>query len=208
MELTAWLSLAAICAMGAMSPGPSLAVVLRYSLFQSAKHGIVASLSHGFGVGIYACLALLGLSGLIQQSPLLYQTLVYGGAAYLAWMGIKILRSQSQGLQVVDDLATTSYWQAAKDGFAIAFLNPKLAIFFVALFSQFIEPEKMTLSVGLIMCVTVLTIDAMWYFVVSVISATARDKFDLTAKRSGIDKLLGVAFILLAIRVVYEALGL
>ncbi|ODB42017.1 transporter [Pseudoalteromonas sp. BMB] len=206
MELTAWLSLAAICAFGAMSPGPSLAVVLRYSLFHSAKHGIVASLAHGLGVGIYACLAILGLSGLIHQFPIVYQFLVYGGAAYLAWMGIKILMSKSQGLAVSQSQAATSYGKAAQDGFAIAFLNPKLAIFFVALFSQFIDPEKMTLTVGFIMCITVLTIDALWYFIVSILSASARDKFDLTAKRAVIDKILGCAFLLLAMRVIYQSL--
>ncbi|WP_440056917.1 LysE family translocator (plasmid) [Pseudoalteromonas sp. T1lg65] len=207
MELTTWLSLAAICAMGAMSPGPSLAVVLRYSLFHSALHGIVASLSHGLGVGIYASLAILGLSSLINQFPLLYQIMVYGGAAYLAWIGYKVLSSKSEGLQVSQLNEATSYWQAARDGFAIAFLNPKLAIFFVALFSQFIDPEAMTLSIGIIMCVTVLVIDSTWYFVVSVLSASARERFDLTAKRTLIDKLLGVAFLLLAARVLYQAIS-
>lgn len=206
MELTAWLSLAAICAFGAMSPGPSLAVVLRYSLFHSAKHGIVASLSHGVGVGIYASLAILGLSGLIHQFPIIYQFLVYGGAAYLAWMGIKILTSKSEGLSVSNADGASSYRKAAQDGFAIAFLNPKLAIFFVALFSQFIDPEKMTLFVGFVMCITVLTIDALWYFFCLGGQCSARDKFDLTAKRAVIDKILGCAFLLLAIRVIYQSL--
>ncbi|KAF7764235.1 hypothetical protein PCIT_b0177 [Pseudoalteromonas citrea] len=202
MELSTWLSLAFICVVGAMSPGPSLAVVLRHSLYNSATHGIVASVSHGLGVGLYAGLSLLGLASIINHFPLLYMALVYGGAAYLAYMGIRILMSQSSALEVSEHHSSHSYRQAAQDGFAIAFLNPKLAIFFVALFSQFIDPEVMTLAVGFIMCATVLVIDTMWYFIVSIGSAKARDKFDLTKKQTFIDKILGVAFLLLALRVV------
>ncbi|AZZ95662.1 LysE family translocator [Pseudoalteromonas sp. R3] len=204
MELTAWLSLAFICCVGAMSPGPSLAVVLRYSLYHSAQHGIVASLSHGLGVGIYASLSLLGLASLIEQFPLVYQGLVYAGAVYLAYMGYKILSSNSSGIKVAKEHDAKSYLAAAKDGFAIAFLNPKLAIFFLALFSQFIDPETLTLQTAVIMCMTVLVIDALWYFFVSVVTASARERFDLTAKQAIIDKLLGCAFLLLAARVVYQ----
>lgn len=203
MELTTWFSLAIICIIGAMSPGPSLAVVLRHSLYNSAGHGIIASVAHGVGVGLYAALSLAGLASLITHFPIVFQTLVYAGAAYLAYMGCKILTSQSSGLDV-SRANTTSYKQAAQDGFAIAFLNPKLAIFFIALFSQFIEPGSMTLFVAILMCGTVLSIDTLWYFFVSVVSAKASEKFDLTKRQAVIDKLLGVAFLLLATRVLYQ----
>jgi len=203
VELTTWLSLATICVIGAMSPGPSLAVVLRHSLYNSASHGIAASIAHGFGVGIYAALSIAGLASLITHFPIVFQTLVYAGAAYLAYMGVKILTSQSGELDVTK-ASETSYRQAAQDGFAIAFLNPKLAIFFIALFSQFINPESMTPLIAVLMCSTVLVIDTAWYFIISVMSAKAREKFDLTQKQAVIDKLLGIAFLLLAARVVYQ----
>lgn len=203
MEFTTWLSLATICAIGAMSPGPSLAVVLRHSMYNSAAHGIAASLAHGVGVGLYAALSLAGLASLITHFPLVFQVLVYAGAAYLAHMGYKVLTSKSSGFKV-NQANTTSFAQAAKDGFAIAFLNPKLALFFTVLFSQFIKPEAMTLMVASIMCITVLAIDTLWYFFISVMSAKARDKFDLSTKQGVIDKILGIAFILLACRVLYQ----
>ena len=91
MTFTVWLSLAAICMMGAMSPGPSLAVVLKHSLNGSMKNGMLAALSHGTGVGLYAGASLLGLGALMMQFPTVYQILVYLGEAYLAYLGIKIL---------------------------------------------------------------------------------------------------------------------
>lgn len=73
MALSLWFSLALVCMMGAMSPGPSLAVVLKHSLNGGMKNGMLAALSHGFGVGLYAAASLLGLGALMLQFPTVYQ---------------------------------------------------------------------------------------------------------------------------------------
>ena len=202
MTLPLWLSLVAVCIMGAMSPGPSLAVVLKHSLHGGMKNGMLAALSHGIGVGFYACASLLGLGALMTQLPTLYQVLVYGGAAYLAYLGIRILlaRSSSQTLNV--EKAKPSPRAALQDGFAIAFLNPKLAIFFLALFSQFIDPENLTFQVGLIMCLTVFVLDTGWYLLVALLTEISKKRFGFTKANPWFEKLLGVIFIALAVRVV------
>ncbi|RZF95315.1 LysE family translocator [Pseudoalteromonas sp. CO302Y] len=202
MTLPLWLSLAAVCIMGAMSPGPSLAVVLKHSLHGGMKNGMLAALSHGIGVGFYACASLLGLGALMTQLPTLYQVLVYGGAAYLAYLGIRILlaRSSSQTLNV--EKAKPSPRAALQDGFAIAFLNPKLAIFFLALFSQFIDPENLTFQVGLIMCLTVFVLDTGWYLLVALLTEISKKRVGFTKANPWFEKLLGVIFIALAVRVV------
>ncbi|MEZ7277118.1 LysE family translocator [Pseudoalteromonas sp. 68 DY56-GL68] len=202
MTLTEWLSLVLICIMGAMSPGPSLAVVLKHSLHGGMKNGMLAALSHGIGVGFYACASLLGLGSLMTQLPTLYQVLVYGGAAYLAYLGIRILlaRSSSQTLNV--EKAKPSPRAALQDGFAIAFLNPKLAIFFLALFSQFIDPENLTFQVGLIMCLTVFVLDTGWYLLVALLTEISKKRVGFTKANPWFEKLLGVIFIALAVRVV------
>ncbi|MGL6051165.1 MAG: LysE family translocator, partial [Aeromonas salmonicida] len=91
MELTSWLALAAICVMGAISPGPSLALIIRNTVQGGQGHGVATALGHGSGVGIYALITALGLSVLITQTPLLFDLIRYGGAAFLAWLGIKAL---------------------------------------------------------------------------------------------------------------------
>ncbi|WP_062568297.1 LysE family translocator [Pseudoalteromonas arabiensis] len=202
MTLPLWLSLVAVCIMGAMSPGPSLAVVLKHSLHGGMKNGMLAALSHGIGVGFYACASLLGLGALMTQLPTLYQVLVYGGAAYLAYLGIRILlaRPSSQTLNV--EKAKPSPRAALQDGFAIAFLNPKLAVFFLALFSQFIDPENLTFQVGLIMCLTVFVLDTGWYLLVALLTEISKKRFGFTKANPWFEKLLGVIFIALAVRVV------
>ncbi|MEM6511121.1 MAG: LysE family translocator [Pseudomonadota bacterium] len=202
MTLTEWLSLVLICVMGAMSPGPSLAVVLKHSLHGGMKNGMLAALSHGIGVGFYACASLLGLGALMTQLPMLYQVLVYGGAAYLAYLGIRILLSKPSSQTLNVEQTKPSPRSALQDGFAIAFLNPKLAVFFLALFSQFIDPENLTLQVGLIMCLTVFLLDTGWYLLVALLTEISKKRFGFTKANPWFEKLLGVIFIALAVRVV------
>lgn len=202
MAFSVWLSLAAICMMGAMSPGPSLAVVLKHSLNGSMKNGMLAALSHGIGVGLYAGASLLGLGALMTQFPTVYQILVYLGAAYLAYLGIKILLAKPSNNELEVQKSEVSEAKALQDGFAIAFLNPKLAIFFLALFSQFIDPQALTLSVGIIMCLTVFVIDTGWYLLVALLTEVSKTRFGFTKQNPWLDKILGVVFIALAIKVV------
>ncbi|MFW6345939.1 MAG: LysE family translocator, partial [Halomonas sp.] len=123
MPLSLWLSLAAVCAMGAMSPGPSLAMVLRHTLGGGRAPGVVAGLSHALGVGFYALLTVWGLGALIVRQPLLFQAVTWGGAAYLAWLGIEALRAGRAGALQAGGEATTRR-QAARDGMLVALGNP------------------------------------------------------------------------------------
>ncbi|GAA72461.1 LysE family translocator [Pseudoalteromonas sp. S3260] len=202
MALSLWFSLALVCMMGAMSPGPSLAVVLKHSLSGGMKNGMLAALSHGFGVGLYAAASLLGLGALMLQFPTVYQFLVYLGAAYLAYLGLKILFSKPNDSELNIQQSDMSSSKALQDGFAIAFLNPKLAIFFLALFSQFIDPENLTLNIGVIMCLTVFVIDTGWYLLVALLTEVSKKRFGFTKSSPWLDKILAVVFIGLAIRVV------
>ncbi|MBE0459676.1 LysE family translocator [Pseudoalteromonas sp. KG3] len=202
MTLSFWLSLVAICMMGAMSPGPSLAVVLKHSIHGGMKNGMLAALSHGVGVGFYATASLLGLGAFMMQFPTVYQVLVYLGAAYLAYLGIKILLAKPSDGELQVAQQSGSAQQALQDGFAIAFLNPKLAVFFLALFSQFIDPVNLTFQVGMIMCLTVLLIDTGWYLLVAALTELSKKRFAFTKSSPWLDKILAVVFIGLAIRVV------
>lgn len=84
MTFTVWLSLFTICILGAMSPGPSLAIVAKHALAGGRANGLATSWAHAFGIGIYAFVTLIGLAVVLQQSPLLFKTISYAGAGYLA----------------------------------------------------------------------------------------------------------------------------
>ncbi|MGM0986544.1 MAG: LysE family translocator [Pseudomonadota bacterium] len=200
MPLSLWLSLAAVCAMGAMSPGPSLALVLRHTLGGGRLPGVAAALAHALGVGFYALLTVWGLGALIVRFPLLFQAITWGGAAYLAWLGIKALRAGRAGALDAAAMAT-SRRQAAREGVLVALGNPKLILFFIALLSQFVTPE-MSLAAKALVVLTAMVIDGGWYVLVAVGLSHSRVLPWLQARAHWLNRITGVLLLALALRVV------
>ncbi|GAA6203910.1 MULTISPECIES: LysE family translocator [Thalassotalea] len=205
MEFHLWLSLAFICVMGALSPGPSLAVVVKNTLFGGAKQGYATAISHGAGVALYAALTALGIGVVIVQSPMLFSIIQYAGAAFLIYLGIKALMSKKQNFDLQEDQLATEVNQQVingwKDGFLIAFLNPKLAIFFLALFSQFVDTQA-SYQQKIIMVSTVGIIDTLWYLIVAFMFSRGPILEKLKRNSYIIDKITGSFLILLAARIV------
>lgn len=200
MEFSNWLALATICVVGAISPGPSLAVVMRNTIKGGQGHGVLTALGHGTGVGLYALLTALGLALIIANNPLLFTGIRYGGAAFLAWLGIKALlaKPNTQDAAVEQEVAGR---QGAFEGFMVAFLNPQLAIFFVALFSQFVDADTNWQQSG-IMMLTAGGIDAFWYVLVALVLSRGPVLAWLKAKSIWLDRVSGVVLLALAVKVV------
>lgn len=205
MEFHLWLSLALICVMGALSPGPSLAVVVKNTLFGGSKQGYATAISHGAGVALYAALTALGIGVVIVQSPMLFSFIQYAGAAFLVYLGIKALMSKKQNLDFKEDENLEAVNRQAingwRDGFLIAFLNPKLAIFFLALFSQFVDADA-SYQQKIIMVSTVGIIDTLWYLIVAFMFSRGPVLEKLKRNSHIIDKITGSFLILLAARIV------
>ncbi|MCX2982593.1 LysE family translocator [Halieaceae bacterium IMCC14734] len=206
MNLIEWLSLATVCLLGAMSPGPSLAVVLAHTLRQGHGSGYAAAISHGVGVGLYGLLTVAGLAALVTNSPVLFSTLQLAGAGYLIFMGIKSLRATSSPLAATDPKLEGERENPWRDGFLVAFLNPKLAVFMLALFSQFLSPDT-DWTQRLIMATTVGTLDALWYCAVVMFISRPPVLARLRQASGTIDRVLGVILIVLAITVIISALS-
>lgn len=201
MPFSLWLSLAAICTVGAISPGPSLALVLRHTLGGGRLPGVTAGLFHALGVGFYALLTVLGLGALMARFPLLFEIVTIGGAMYLAWLGIKALRA-GRAAALTPEAAMTTRRQAAREGVLVALANPKLILFFVALLSQFVNPE-MSVAARAIIVVTAMVIDASWYVLVAVALSQSGVLEWLRARSQWINRITGVMLIGLALRVAW-----
>ncbi|ART82645.1 lysine transporter LysE [Oceanisphaera profunda] len=200
MEFSSWLALVAICVVGAMSPGPSLAVVMRNTIRGGRSHGVLTAIGHGAGVGLYALLTALGLALIIANNPLLFNVIRYGGAAFLAWLGVKALLAKPQSAAAAETNEIAGR-QGAFEGFMVAFLNPQLAIFFVALFSQFVHADT-DWQQSMIMMLTAGGIDGAWYVLVALILSRGPVLAWLNAKSVWLDRLSGVVLLGLAAKVV------
>lgn len=161
MSLSIWLAVVSVCLLGAMTPGPSLALILKYTLNGGRAQGTQAGIAHGFAVGLYALATVFGLAAIITTSPMVFNVIQWAGAAFLFYLGIQGLRAKpAQALAV--PTTTVKAQHAARDGFLMACLNPYAAVFFFALFSQFITAET-TVSAKLLYSFTAMLVDMGWY---------------------------------------------
>lgn len=200
MTFTIWLSLFTVSILGAMSPGPSLAMVAKHSLAGGRSNGISTAWAHAFGIGIYAFITLLGLAVMLHNSPTLFKGISYCGAFYLAYLGFKALRSKSGVVEKLESGKAVSFKESARDGFLISLLNPKIALFFIALFSQFVVVGD-DLSNKAIIVLTPFFVDGLWYTFIALILSNRRLLDKLRSRAVLIDRLSGVVLIALAIRV-------
>ncbi|MBY8034150.1 LysE family translocator [Vibrio fluvialis] len=201
MTFTVWLSFFTICILGAMSPGPSLAMVAKHSLAGGRKNGLATAWAHAFGIGVYAFITLIGLAVVLHQSPLLFKTISYAGAFYLAYLGLNALRSKGGVAAKLESGESVSVWQSAREGLMISLLSPKIALFFIALFSQFVAVGNEFSSKALIV-VTPFVVDGLWYTFITFLLSSPRLLDKLRARAVLIDRLSGVVLIALALRVV------
>ena len=180
-----WLILTLTCLAGAASPGPSVVVLIRSVTSTGVMAGVMFGLAHGFGILIYAGLVSIGLASLLLLSPLLFISIQVVGVGFLIWIGANMIRaglaapdplapeplapaSPYNSPHTSDLLAPHPYWQHARDGFLIAFLNPKVAVFFSAVFSQFLtagQPILMRVQ----MTATAWAVDTLWYILLAFI---------------------------------------
>ncbi len=200
MELTAWLSLATICILGAMTPGPSLAMVLKHTVSGGRINGLVTSITHGLGVSLYAILTVLGMAVLIKETPWLFNMIKYAGAAFLLWLAFKAFTAKSSLAKISQEKSNVSLKQSAWEGFMIAFLNPKLALFFLALFSQFIDVNA-TWQQKSLMVLTVGSIDTLWYCLIATILSHSLFLDKLRTNIHWVEKATGVALLGITARV-------
>ncbi|GIU14098.1 LysE family translocator [Shewanella sp. MBTL60-007] len=201
MSISAWLGLLAICCLGAMSPGPSLAMVVRHTLGGGRGKGIICAWAHSIGIGVYALVTLLGLAVLLKQAPMVFNGIAVIGALYLAYMGVQALRSKGGMSDKLAAGESTDAFTAARDGLAISLFNPKIMLFFLALFSQFVMVADSVTGKALIV-LTPLIVDGLWYTLIALILSHSAVLPKLREKAALIDKLSGVVLILLAVRVV------
>ena len=165
MTATEWAPLALVCLLGAMSPGPSLALVVRHAATKGAVAGVFCAVTHGAGIFLWASATATGLGAVIVSQPTWFEAIRAVGALFLLYLGLSALLSRQNEAGASENPAQPAYARVGWQGFLIALSNPKIAVFFVALFSQFIEPEASILEQFLI-AATAAVIDAAWYALV------------------------------------------
>ena len=200
MSIFVWIQFATVCVIGAMSPGPSLAVVIRNNINFNRIAGILTSIGHGLGIGVYASLAVLGLGIILQTNQTIYFFIQIIGLILLIFFGLLFIFQKSSEEKIVENQnQVNSFLQ----GFTIAIINPKILIWFTAVYSQFISIDA-TFFFNAILVLTASIIDALWYILVSIVITGNNFKNLLIEKKFLIQKITGIILIFIAITLLYK----
>ena len=163
MDITALAPIIFVLVLGAMSPGPSLVVLLRNTMEGGKTRGVACGVGHGIGFGIYALIAITSIAQLKASTSGAAEALEIVGGAFLLVLACLMFRGS-----VADSHHKSSGRRGFSEGFLIAFLNPKILAFQIAIFSQFIEPDFTWIEKGVIASIAML-IDGGWYVLVALI---------------------------------------
>ncbi len=204
---TSFLAVALIALIAAISPGPDFFIVFRNSLVHSRKAGFLTAFGVSIAIIIHLSYTLIGIGVLIAESPFLFTTLKYTGVAYLFYIGLKgIISSFKQSSSVDVDFAQPtnqiSSLTAFMQGFWTNLLNPKAAIFFISLFSQFID-TKTPYIIGIGYGVITWSVTLGWFLLLSYLLTHKRIVGKIDQFRIYVDRVMGGILMLLGFKMLF-----
>ncbi len=181
------------------SPGPDFAMVLRQSLAHGRRTAVWTSVGIGSAILLHATYCVLGLGLLLLSAAAAFTVLKYAGAAYLTFLGVEGLRSRRRSADNVGLTGGTAPGPRAAfaAGFLTNALNPKAALFFIALFPVVVSPETPKLiqaGYGLWMSLATMA----WFSLVSLVFTRETVRRSYLRQGHWIDRALGVVFLTFA----------
>ncbi|PZW42440.1 threonine/homoserine/homoserine lactone efflux protein [Mesonia algae] len=187
-----------------MTPGIDTAFVLNKSIGQGRKSGIYATFGINAGVLTHTLFAALGLSVLLSKSEYGFTIIKFAGAIYLIYLGFVKFRNREDFLpnetkNKVHKDKKNDFWS----GFLTNTLNPKVALFFLAFFPQFINPTQIENPMPFIaLGITYALIGVLWYLLLTIFASAFSQKFE-NNPRAGfwLNKLSGIVFIVIGIKI-------
>ncbi|MCO6005073.1 LysE family translocator [Actinoallomurus purpureus] len=166
-------------------PGPSVLFIVGRALAYGRRVALVSVVGTELGALFIVGAVALGIGSLVERSVLIFTTVKLAGAAYLVFLGVRVLmrRGGDTGLEAVAADARRG-WRACFDGFLVGITNPKSAVFFAAVLPQFVDPARghvptQMFTLGLISVLVALAADSVW----SLVAGTARAWFGRSPRR-------------------------
>lgn len=202
--LHAIIAIAGIHILGAMSPGPDFAVVVKNSMRYTRKLSFMTVLGIASGIAIHLAYTTLGFGITMQESQTVMVVIQYVGGTYMGYLGVKNLLSTSK-MQVEDNTVLTETIRkrsAFLQGFLCNLLNPKAAMFIVGSFSLSIRPDMPLWLLG-VFCLEILAITFLWFGFLAYI-LTHPPVVKAFQKMHGIiNKSMGLLLIVFAIKLIF-----
>jgi threonine/homoserine/homoserine lactone efflux protein len=182
-----------------ITPGPGTAMVVRSALRSGWRAGVLTVAGDSIGVVAWGLLSALGISALVAASEVAFLALKLVGAGVLIWLGVQSLRGAGEPVE-----APAGSAHPFRDGLITSLANPKLAVFFVALFPQFLDGGAAMLPTTLLMAAMIVTLEFAWYTSLAVMVSRAKEGFMRTRVARWTERITGSVLIALGARVAIE----
>ena len=173
-----------------------MVVVINNAIFKNRYHGILTSLGHGIGIGIYALFAVLGIGLVIKTNLFVFSVIKIVSIIFLIYLGFKSITNQDKLDFDKKDLrdGITSFFQ----GLSISLLNPKIFIWFVAIYSQFMSIEN-DIILNTYLILTAGIVDATWYIILTLLVTSSVALRFIKSKSFLLQTFVGYVFILIGL---------
>lgn len=189
MSLQLYLTFLAACVVLVIVPGPTVTLIVANSLKHGARAGMINIAGTQLGLALCIGIVLAGLASLIAAMGPLFDIVRLAGAAYLVWLGIKLVRS-SGSLEAVGEAPRPRggfFWQ----GFVVLMSNPKALVLFGAFFPQFIDPAGGYISQVILLGVTAMAVAFVFDSAYAVLAGRAgavlsKKRVQLVSRLSGL----------------------
>ena len=187
-----------------MTPGNDTIFILSKSMGQGKKAGVISALGIGTGCIVHTILAALGLSLIIAKSILLFNIIKYAGAAYLLYIGYKMLTDKSQlNMDNITECKSVHLWKVYRDATLTNILNPKVGLFFLTFLPQFINPASGNTVVPFLILGTTFTMTGtLWCTLLAIFASTIYTRWKNNKMASTyVNRVCGLTLIGLGIKV-------
>ena len=141
VPLNDWLLFAGAALLMALTPGPNMVYLISRSICQGRRAGVISLFGVVAGFLVHMFTAAVGLTALFMAVPLAYEILKWAGAAYLLYLAWQAVKPGARSPFEARDLPQDSPSKLFAMGFLTNLLNPKIAVFYLAIFPQFVSPE-------------------------------------------------------------------
>jgi threonine/homoserine/homoserine lactone efflux protein len=183
-----------------VTPGPNMTYLAALSLSSGRRTGLAAVAGIAMGLATYGIVAALGLAAVIDNSPLLYGILRWGGVAYLLWLAWEAWSSERETSPEAADDPNSEPWIAFQRGLITNLLNPKAAVFYVAVLPEFIRPGAgPVMSQTLALSAIYVSIATAIHAGIVVLAGTLQSTIATPANRRTVRRLLALALAGIAI---------
>jgi threonine/homoserine/homoserine lactone efflux protein len=197
----AWLlAFAPVAALLTITPGAGTAMIVRSAVRGGRRRALVTTIGNSIGVLAWAGFAAVGVAAVVATSAEAFTAVKLVGAVVLVILGLQSLR----GRRAADTLAAPAGGAPLRDGVVTSLANPKLAVFFAALFPQFVPDGASVLFSALLMAAMIVAFDLVWYSTLAYLVARARRAFVEGPWLARAERLTGAVLVGLGVRLALE----